>query len=173
MQTSHINSWNKNTVAGRTVGSYLEKLSHPLFVNPQNTNVLFSPATISNSYELAVGIGLPKKSINGLPVIECAEFGRNVISYYSPSANDVSLPLGHIFHMNHQETTEVCLSKKSFASHTFITGSTGSGKSNTIYHLINEARKTGVKFLVIEPAKSEYKNIFGNDKDVSVYGFTK
>ncbi|MCI7234245.1 MAG: ATP-binding protein [Oscillospiraceae bacterium] len=58
-------------------------------------------------------------------------------------------------------------------SHTFITGSTGSGKSNTVYKLLDELlynTDKGVKFLVVEPAKGEYKNVFGNRKDVSVYG---
>ncbi|MEO2240343.1 DUF87 domain-containing protein [Dorea sp. YH-dor226] len=53
---------------------------------------------------------------------------------------------------------------------TFITGSTGSGKSNTVYQILRKARKKGIKFLVIEPAKGEYKNVFGMSKDVSVYG---
>lgn len=56
------------------------------------------------------------------------------------------------------------------ASHTFITGSTGSGKSNTVYHMLDRARKQGVKFLVVEPAKGEYKNVFGGRKDVTVLG---
>ena len=72
--------------------------------------------------------------------------------------------------MNHEETVPVSLSAKSLTSHTFITGSTGSGKSNTIYQILNEARSDRVKFLVVEPAKGEYKNVFGMDDDVSVYG---
>lgn len=72
--------------------------------------------------------------------------------------------------MNHKENSSVFLEKNSLASHTFITGSTGSGKSNTVYRILGQARKSGTKFLVIEPAKGEYKNIFGNCKDVSVYG---
>ena len=72
--------------------------------------------------------------------------------------------------MNHVESSVVSLSKESLASHTFITGSTGSGKSNTVYQMIDAATDQGVKFLVIEPAKGEYKDIFGMDGNVSVYG---
>ena len=72
--------------------------------------------------------------------------------------------------MNHEEPTSVSLKRDSLASHTFITGSTGSGKSNTVYRLLLEAQEQGVNFLVIEPAKGEYKHIFGNDSAVSVYG---
>lgn len=44
------------------------------------------------------------------------------------------------------------------------------GKSNTVYHMLDRARKQGVKFLVVEPAKGEYKNVFGGRKDVTVLG---
>jgi hypothetical protein len=78
--------------------------------------------------------------------------------------------LGGIYHMGKSELLPVILNKKSLTSHTFITGSTGSGKSNTIYKMLDELKQSGAKFLVIEPAKGENKNVFGNYDDVSVYG---
>ena len=60
--------------------------------------------------------------------------------------------------MHKAEPNFVHLDKSSLASHTFITGSTGSGKSNTIYHLLDELGRQKVKFLVVEPAKGEYRN---------------
>ena len=54
--------------------------------------------------------------------------------------------------------------------HTFITGATGSGKSNAVYTLLKRLDEEDISFLVVEPAKGEYKHIFGNRKDVSVYG---
>ncbi len=53
--------------------------------------------------------------------------------------------------------------------HTFITGSTGSGKSNTVYQMLCELHQDGINFLVIEPAKGEYKDVFGNWEDVNVF----
>lgn len=72
--------------------------------------------------------------------------------------------------MNHTEQLDAKISLNSLASHTFISGSTGTGKSNTVYEILDEVRKHGVKFLVVEPVKGEYKHIFGNDENVSVYG---
>ena len=60
LQASHINNWSVNTVAGKRIKEYLMKFSHPLFASPLKKNVLLSPASISNSYELAVNLGLPK-----------------------------------------------------------------------------------------------------------------
>lgn len=53
--------------------------------------------------------------------------------------------------------------------HTFITGSTGSGKSNTVYQILTELHQDKIPFLVIEPAKGEYKDVFGNWDDVNVF----
>ncbi len=64
----------------------------------------------------------------------------------------------------------VFLDKTSLSMHTFVTGSTGSGKSNTIYELIRQTNNMGANFLVIEPAKGEYKHVFGNRPDVNVFG---
>lgn len=68
--------------------------------------------------------------------------------------------------MRHLEKTPVILDKNSLTAHVFVTGSTGAGKSNTVFQLLNQAN---VPFLVIEPAKGEYKHVFGNE-DVKVYG---
>ena len=170
----------------KEISSYLRQLRHPIFgLNPsklegeeeEKNNVypaIVTATTALSGKELAYSLNFPKKSVAGLPVIECAEFGRNVISYDETRGqkdkNEELLRLGNIFHMYSQEKNLVVLSKQSMASHTFITGSTGSGKSNTVYQILSEARKQDVHFLVVEPAKGEYKDVFGMESDVSVYG---
>lgn len=72
--------------------------------------------------------------------------------------------------MQKSEDTPVELDANSLTMHTFITGSTGSGKSNTVYQLLSQLQDYSATFLVVEPAKGEYKNIFGHRKDVAVYG---
>ena len=184
MSKSAINVW-KGSVeeekeVAKEIADYIRELRHPLFALKQDKiiedkayNVYPSVVTATTSLsgkELAYSLNFPQKSIAGLPILECAEFGRNVVTYDLLSDNAEQLEIGSIFHMNHIEENKVQLAKKSLASHTFITGSTGSGKSNTVYHLIEKARKKNVKFLVVEPAKGEYKHVFGSYKDVSVFG---
>ncbi|MCR5836075.1 MAG: ATP-binding protein [Lachnospiraceae bacterium] len=130
---------------------------------------IVTATTSLSGKELAYSLNFPKKSISGFPVLECAEFGRNVVSYEKDDTEE-KVDVGNIFHMKHSENNRVLLSKKSFASHTFVTGSTGSGKSNTIYKILEEVYEKGIKFLVVEPAKGEYKAVFGNREDVNVYG---
>ena len=163
----------------KEICAYLRELRHPIFgLSPALTAAdsdfyaypsVVTAATSLSGKELALSLNFPQKSIAGLPVIECAEFGRNVVRY-DQIENESKIQLGNIFHMNHSEAGMVSLSKESLASHTFITGSTGSGKSNTVYQLIDKVTDQGAKFLVIEPAKGEYKMIFGMDHGVSVYG---
>ena len=163
----------------KALTAYLRDLRHPLFgFNPEILEIdeefavypeIVTAATPLSGKELAYALNFPQKSIAGLPVLECAQFGRN-ISTFDEKGIQEQIPLGNIFHMNHEENTAVQLSLPSLASHTFVTGSTGTGKSNTVYQLLAQARRKGIKFLVVEPAKGEYKQVFGSDEDVAVFG---
>lgn len=184
MSSSAINLWRGDmgeaSADAREIFEYIKELRHPLFgMNPGlvevDSDLLVYPSVVTattslSGKELAYSLNFPQKSVAGLPVIECAEFGRNITTYDFSNTEEQGFHLGNIFHMNHMEPVDVDLSKNSLASHTFITGSTGSGKSNTIYRILNEALDDDVKFLVVEPAKGEYKDVFGMDEDVFVYG---
>lgn len=69
--------------------------------------------------------------------------------------------------MRNAEEASVELVRDSLTSHVFVTGSTGSGKSNTVFKLLEQVN---VPFLVVEPAKGEYKDVFGGISDVRVLG---
>ena len=71
--------------------------------------------------------------------------------------------------MGNVEASVVNLDLNSFTSHCFITGSTGSGKSNTTYCLLEKFMDNGVPFLVVEPAKGEYKTAFGAVEGINVF----
>lgn len=184
MSRSAVNLWRGDTGeqgnAAEEICMYLRELRHPVFgLNPDLSesapalNIYPPTVTATTSLsgkELAYSLNFPQKSIAGLPVFECAEFGRNIATYDPAKRSDSTFDLGHIFHMNHEENTPVELSSRSLTSHVFITGSTGSGKSNTVYQLLGEAQRENIHFMVIEPAKGEYKSVFGNEEDVNVYG---
>ena len=184
MSKTAVNLWRgdmgKESENAKEICAYLRELRHPLFgLSPALTTeesefnaypAVISAATSLSGKELAYSLNFPQKSVAGLPVIECAEFGRNIVSYAPAKREDCTLRIGNIYHMNRVENTQVLLTMKSLCSHTFITGSTGSGKSNTVYQILNEALEQGAKFLVIEPAKGEYKHVFGNESDITVYG---
>lgn len=184
MSRSSINLWRgdlgEDSRDAREIYSYIKELRHPLFgINPELTEVdpdffvyptVVSATTALSGKELSFSLNFPQKSVAGLPVLECAEFGRTVVTYDGNDGRNNTINLGRIFHMNHEERTRIKLSSKSLTSHAFITGSTGAGKSNAVYQILDEVSNEGVKFLVIEPTKGEYKNVFGSREDVNVYG---
>lgn len=114
-------------------------------------------------------MGLPRRSVCGLPVIEHADFGKEIVTYDGDKGSS-GIHLGKIFNMGSVGENKVSLNVNSLAMHTFITGSTGSGKTNAVCELIRQLDHFGVNYLIIEPAKGEYKDVFGSHPDVQVYG---
>lgn len=180
LETGAINFWNgeKGEDADKvaTIKEYLKRFEHPLFAMPISETlnsdedfVKYTPGTIVSGLELPLHMGLPSKSVYGLPAIEHAEFGREVVKY-NGEENKQEFEIGDIFSMGTTTNTKVKLDINSFAMHTFITGTTGSGKSNTVYWILEQLVKANKKFLVIEPAKGEYKKMVGQNDNVTVYG---
>ena len=179
-EVSAINSWRKNdlSVPGNydDLTTYLSRFSHPKFIYGQNGeyNVYTDASTVISGKELGLHLGLPRATISGLPVIQHAEFGKEVITYHLFSKKEELNPeeritLGRVFDLGQITNKKVELINKSLNMHTFITGSTGSGKSNTVYQMLAELHQDRIPFLVVEPAKGEYKDVFGNWDDVNVF----
>lgn len=173
VESGAVNVWKNNEAEVAQLREYLKRFMQPVFARPLWENapdsLLYTPATLVSGRELPMHLGLPTRSVHGLPIIEHAEFGRNVPDEAMPDEDKMNL--GKIYHMGKSESAELILNRQAMASHTFITGSTGTGKSNAVYHLLDEITKNGqTTFLVVEPAKGEYKNVFGNCTDVQVFG---
>ena len=175
-EVSAINSWRSNDLelAGeyRDLTTYLSRFIHPKF--NYGGNIVVTPSTNISGKELGLHLGLPRSTVPGLPVIEHAEFGKEVNTYQlfeneTSNRPEDRITLGHVFDMGLITDKIVELNNKSLNMHTFITGSTGSGKSNTVYQILMELRQDRVPFLVIEPAKGEYKDVFGHLPDVNVF----
>lgn len=175
-EVSAINAWRNNQQ--NELGSfddlttYLSRYVHPQFI--YSSNHLVDASTSVSGKELGLHLGLPRATVPGLPVIEHAEFGKEVISYQLIKSEKANRPedritIGKIFDLGQITQKTVELNNKSLNMHTFITGSTGSGKSNAVYQILTELKQDGIPFLVIEPAKGEYKDVFGHYDDVNVF----
>lgn len=170
VETSAINSWIDNSQKMKMLTNSVCHLSHPVFWNNltvNGENIKVENSSLLSSKELAMLLSLPHKSVPGFPVVEHVSLAKEVIRN-NESLMKREVSLGCIFDLGKAYTeNRVKLDVKSLTQHVFVTGSTGCEKSETIYKLINETRQVGTKFLVIEPAKGEYKNVFG---DVNVFG---
>ena len=127
-----VNSWRsfeKKQV--QLLAEYALNLIHPVFSYQSSAGEIpVTPCSLVSGNELAIHMGLPRKSVCGLPVIEHADFGKEVVSY-SRRETQATVNLGHVFHMGSECANYVRLDRSSLSMHTFVTGSTGSGKSNT------------------------------------------
>ncbi len=156
-----------------TVLSWLQNLSHPQlkadsFASAQFTS--FTPATLVSGKEMAIQLSLPRSSTSATPVIQTQAFGRSIQSLDQDklTAKDKSIQLGKVRHLWTDTAQNVVLNANNLTSHVFVTGSTGSGKSNTVYEMLRQLDKQEIPFLVIEPAKGEYKHVFGHQDNVRV-----
>lgn len=172
VESGAVNLW-QDRASVTAMREYLKRFTHPVFARQlwenEADSLFYTAGTLVSGRELPMHLGLPTRSVHGLPIIEHAEFGRNVPDEAMPDEDKMNL--GKIYHMGKEEAAGLLLNRQAMASHTFITGSTGTGKSNAVYHLLDEITKNGqTTFLVVEPAKGEYKNVFGNCTDVQVFG---
>jgi hypothetical protein len=79
--------------------------------------------------------------------------------------NDIYIPLGKIIHRGAVTETDFLLSLSQLKRHGLVTGSTGSGKTNTCLHLLTELWKNGqIPFLVIYPIdKPDYRLLMADN----------
>lgn len=171
VEVAAVNCWNNYQAEDtKFIAQYVKNFIHPVFKYVGNLGQLeVTPGSMVSANELAIHMGLPRKSVCGLPVIEHCDFGKEVVNYDGETVTD-GIKLGKVFNMGYEYSNPIFLNKNSLTMHTFVTGSTGSGKSNTIYELIRQCNNLGANFMVIEPAKGEYKHVFGNRPDVNVFG---
>lgn len=174
VENAHVNVWNaseQQSINIQTIMNHVKYLVHPsaqLFVSDKYQKQIVTPTSMVSGNELALLLGMPRKSVAGVAVQEMAEFGRAVV--YENKFPEKSISIGNIYHMGiEEENTPVDMDLNLFSSHCFITGSSGSGKSYATYNLLDRLLCNGVKMLVVEPAKGEYKMVFGNLDKINIF----
>lgn len=165
-QVFTVNNWSKHDDKTKFIAQHLLGCQHPRFILPSNIEV--SSGSLVSSKELAIHMSFPKSSVPGILVREETSFGREVKS--RAGLNDENaITIGNILHLGEMSMLPVRLSLDELSKHMFVTGSTGSGKSNTVYLIIDKLIKQGKRVLVIEPTKGDYRKVFGGRADMTVY----
>lgn len=114
--------------------------------------------------EVSLIAGLPQKEIPGIAVKGNVDFGLNF------KHSDGKIFLGNLIHKGRElSTIPVKISDEVLNKHVFIAGVTGSGKTTTCQKLLQE---TNFNFLVIEPAKTEYRALINSPHFKNVIVFT-
>lgn len=178
MTSAAVNLWDGeyDKEDAQTILASVQKLQHPVFGLKDTLEeewllypTLVTPSAVLSGKELARALNFPRKSVSGLPVLESAAFAREVHRFSGDGyGKNREIEIGHIYHMRKDEESKAKLDVDSLSSHVFVTGSTGTGKSNSIYQMLARLHDHGVNYLVVEPAKGEYKKILG--RNCKVYG---
>ncbi|MGW7520436.1 ATP-binding protein [Streptomyces sp. NPDC054796] len=100
----------------------------------------------------------PHTELPGLHHIERADFDVT-----PESTGDIVL--GSVLDEADQPITALGITTHTLNRHTLVAGATGSGKSQTVRHLLESLHDIEVPWLVIEPAKAEYANMAGRLAD--------
>jgi DNA helicase HerA-like ATPase len=73
------------------------------------------------------------------------------------AAGRAAITVGEILDRNRRPAGSLTLPLDSLNRHVFVSGATGSGKSQTVRALLEAATEAGIPWLVVEPAKAEYR----------------
>lgn len=98
----------------------------------------------------------PERELPGIRVVEPHTFDVNQEMPADPDLAGIGLLLGDIIDDAGMKAGTMELGRGTLNRHTFVCGATGAGKSQTVRHLLTEATRVGLPWLVIEPAKAEY-----------------
>lgn len=117
-------------------------------------------STYMTPREIGLIAGLPQREVPGIVISEGVDFGLNF------DQADDGIVLGKLIRRGCElENMPVKIKRDVLNKHVFIAGVTGSGKTTTCHKLLTEL---AAPFLVIEPAKTEYRALINNFRDVIV-----
>ena len=108
---------------------------------------------------LAALAGLPRREVPGLRVLEPGYF--DVTSETEDAGQGPAIELGAILDAQDRLVGTFRVPLATLNRHSFVTGATGAGKSQTVRHILEQCSRAGLPWLVIEPAKSEYAAMGG------------
>jgi Helicase HerA, central domain len=114
----------------------------------------FELQSLLTTSQLAACVHLPQLETPGFSVDLMPRFD----SVAAPASRDAGgVAVGRVLHQRRETSRDYRVSLRSLTRHAFIAGTTGSGKTNTVFSLLQEADRVGIPFLVLEPAKTEYR----------------
>lgn len=172
---------NRDNTHAKQARHVFENLQIPVLDHPTSRwKVAFSKLpSISNQSEtigtwltveeLGIMMGMPQREVLGLAARNEVEYGLN-IKDLAMDASDDYIELGALIHHGEvREQNKVYLEKANLSKHTFICGVTGSGKTTTCQSILMNA---DLPFLVIEPAKTEYRTLMHEPGGEDILYFT-
>jgi hypothetical protein len=97
---------------------------------------------------------VPAREVPGLRMVARPEFDLTPESAFSTAG---WVRLGEVLDWNRVPCGDLAVPAASLNRHVFVCGATGAGKSQTVRNLLEQATGAGIPWLVVEPAKAEYR----------------
>ena len=94
----------------------------------------------------------------GYEVVDHARF-----DVYHRPISETKIEVGEISDQGFTLDTKYYLKLIDLTKHALVVGTTGSGKTNTIFFLLRQLQENGIPFIVIEPVKSEYRKLLHDE----------
>ncbi len=132
----------------------------------ENDNVYLS--TLLTAGEVSLFAGLPQTEVPGIQLDTGVNFGLNE----NITEDSGNICLGNMIQKGRVlNDIPLFISQKLLSKHTFVAGVTGSGKTTTCHKILDEVNKAGIQFMIIEPAKTEYRILINKYHDLVVFTF--
>jgi len=158
-------------IATGIVCSHLQS-ENPLAI-PMRSHYLTAEGT-ANSFcnfwtaeELVSCFQIPQMEIAGLSLKETVAFD---VDSFSTNLQQPVLEIGVILDNQRRPCLPALIKLENLNKHTLVAGVTGSGKTNTIFQILVQGwKQKGIPFLVIEPAKAEYRSLNHVIPELKIY----
>jgi DNA helicase HerA-like ATPase len=115
----------------------------------------FSAQSLLTSRELAQYVSLPEREHQGFTIFRAAAFDTAP----TPRTTAFVEELGQVVDGRRPTSVPYQIDVGALTKHCFVTGVTGAGKTNTVLNVLGVTRRAGAGFLVLEPAKAEYRSL--------------
>lgn len=165
--------WDRERLASLLVGTMASKDSRPdplrVYRCRDSKNCIHYEdfKTHLSSDEVATLIQLPREEVPGYAIHDLARFD---VDFPPPSSSTIDI--GMIQQQTRSTHEPYRISLDDLTKHAAIFGVTGSGKTTTILNLLDHIVQAGKPFLVIEPAKTEYRPLrpaLTSSTDIRIY----
>jgi len=171
--TDRISSLGRAQALLHSAFSGEKSIPDPIRVRPckgdARDNPILEPLT---SMEASILARPPREAYPGYEVVDYTRFGVETVS--SAFHGSKSVKIGDVFDRGMATGNSLFVPVRDITKHGLVVGVTGSGKSNTCMALLDQIWDAGkgVPFLVIESAKSEYRQLLRNPRFKGLKVFT-
>ena len=125
---------------------------------------LYTAAEASQVFRMPIGT---RRVTAGITIHELEKRHKR---FASGIINVADLPIGRLQNVIGSEDAYVGINAKDLTRHMLVVGTPGSGKSTFLVGLMDQLwKKLGIPFLVIEPAKYEYRALIDSIPDLQVF----